>query len=1459
MLQNRKRKRRQGSGRPPVNTQLVLDARLKGDVGVIADELFSTLFPWLSRDESPDAIHHIAIAPQAPPVYRQPDQVVSWTILAVRRRYSSAADTQADQHGIRFPAASSAIFTFTQNLQKTSNNIARLALQVPIDIQILDIVPIGLDTVVVSIDEEALTKLEAANQKFRKGSSNGGLRQKAHQRSNSLGSATGSAERWESAIRASIAAHHVIHTKEFIPLPLPAHPITHVAPPPAIVEMCEPVSQGVVLAETRIVVVPAKDHARHARTQVTSPTFASTNGTVPEEDEDTSNEQFYSAAESPAGKSAKLRRTSESDMEPSETNDEDTDFSDGDSNTLGLSLPSLPSQPAGTFSALTAATPRVGNPFLDGMASPGSAVSGYSMSTVVGNGTRGKLCEAQGLLAPIPGDTLHPKPLDEEDEEARAYVDTALLTKVGCFSGDWVRIEAAPNEGLNTLGNWGLNSFNEEKDQPKEWRVVKLFAFPGLSSKRPRYTVTKAANRRSGSFLLHNKAAPKVYLSPVTLSNLGGVKNVRISKVDLGGNRRHSRQPLANLTSQYPPVARDVSLQKFSTPIAHEKSLDAGLRWALERHFKQKARIVKSGDLIAIPINVTLARALHTGSMEEDGAQQELLASSEPSNIESAEPQSQSVAWFRVGAMHADQEDIELPWGSLAVVRPEVTKLAQAGDYQGRVPDTMHSTWPYYFGTRRLPPMYEVSSAEDRQMQRPKVHISRIRHRLRELISIATSPQALHALPPTGILLVSAQRHVGKSTVVEDACADLGMHCFSVDAYDILSEGGGGGGDVQTAGFLESRLERGLLSGAEHTALLLKHVDILTADRMVAAVKTVLAQSRVLVATTTNVDKVPEAMRSLCLHEVEFSAPDEKEREGILRTLLQERGLPLAADVDLSSIAMKTAALVAGDLADVVDRAAVARHRRLEKLTSDNNTRIEQASQTDSSSQLVTQGTPCILRDVHIAMGPSAHNLTANDFTSAVEDARKNFADAIGAPKIPNVSWDDVGGLSNVKDSVLETIQLPLERPELFAKGMKKRSGILFYGPPGTGKTLLAKAIATEFSLNFFSVKGPELLNMYIGESEANVRRVFQRARDARPCVVFFDELDSVAPKRGNQGDSGGVMDRIVSQLLAELDGMSSSDDDGKGGSGVFVIGATNRPDLLDQALLRPGRFDKMLYLGVSDTHEKQLTILEALTRKFTLHHSLSLSNIAHSLPLTYTGADLYALSSDAMLKAITRRAAAVDAKVRAINAQRAARRPSTQSLSRSTSHSMSRSTSHSMSRSTSHSSHHLSTTSNANAETESPDLQTQSVDRVRRKGEISVAYFFDHLATAEDTEVVVEEEDFVSAQAELVPSVTAKELEHYERVRRAFERVEDGTSKHEAKMNGRIHSEEMGLLEKTQRMSLNGDVDARVHSATIAGVKGGGGGMGKGKGKGKEKIVDDAGNDFGFGSVTDDDAAMYS
>jgi peroxin-6 len=240
------------------------------------------------------------------------------------------------------------------------------------------------------------------------------------------------------------------------------------------------------------------------------------------------------------------------------------------------------------------------------------------------------------------------------------------------------------------------------------------------------------------------------------------------------------------------------------------------------------------------------------------------------------------------------------------------------------------------------------------------------------------------------------------------------------------------------------------------------------------------------------------------------------------------------------------------------------------------------------------------------------------------------------------VTWKDIGGLSHVKDAILETLQLPLLHPELFSSGMKKRSGIILYGPPGTGKTMVAKAVATTLSLNFLSVKGPELLNMYIGESEANVRRVFEKARNARPCVIFFDELDSIAPKRGEKGDSGGVMDRIVSQLLAELDGMDSKGD-------VFVIGATNRPDLLDSALLRPGRFDKLLYLGVCQDHESQHSILQALTRKFKMNN-VDLMEIAKQCPFHYTGADFYALCTDAMLKAISRCISKVDERVRELS-----------------------------------------------------------------------------------------------------------------------------------------------------------------------------------------------------------------
>jgi peroxin-6 len=388
------------------------------------------------------------------------------------------------------------------------------------------------------------------------------------------------------------------------------------------------------------------------------------------------------------------------------------------------------------------------------------------------------------------------------------------------------------------------------------------------------------------------------------------------------------------------------------------------------------------------------------------------------------------------------------------------------------------------------------------------------------------------------------------------------------------------------------------------------------------------------------------------------------ERSAILRHHLASK--QLAPDVSIIDLARQTAAFVAGDLASLVIRTSHAAITRVMQVVYVYGTVL--ATGFHLADQTLS-GDGVAPNDIFSA----GLSLTNADFEIAMDEARSTYSQNIGAPKIPNVAWDDVGGLADVKADILDTVQLPLEYPELFASNLKKRSGtlvsrscvphrdtvsslashdtgILLYGPPGTGKTLLAKAVATSCSLNFFSVKGPELLNMYIGESEANVRRVFQRARDARPCVVFFDELDSVAPKRGAHGDSGGVMDRIVSQLLAELDGISSSSSSSGGGGGggedVFVIGATNRPDLLDPALLRPGRFDRLLYLGVSETDEEQLRILQALTRKFRLDPALDLMDVAKACPFNFTGADFYALCADALLKAMSRKAQEIDAHI---------------------------------------------------------------------------------------------------------------------------------------------------------------------------------------------------------------------
>lgn len=377
-----------------------------------------------------------------------------------------------------------------------------------------------------------------------------------------------------------------------------------------------------------------------------------------------------------------------------------------------------------------------------------------------------------------------------------------------------------------------------------------------------------------------------------------------------------------------------------------------------------------------------------------------------------------------------------------------------------------------------------------------------------------------------------------------------------------------------------------------------------------------------LIATADSSEGLPSTIRRCFSHEISMGPLTEEQRAEMLFQSLQSVS-ELLTSTDLEALVKEIVGQTSGymprDICALIADAGA-------NLFPRNNAKVDKDVPDDADSSFGSK----MAEDNYGKVSPQIPG--KEDLLNALERSKKRNASALGTPKVPNVKWEDVGGLEDVKKSILDTVQLPLLHKDLFSSGLRKRSGVLLYGPPGTGKTLLAKAVATECSLNFLSVKGPELINMYIGESEKNVRDIFQKARSARPCVIFFDELDSLAPARGASGDSGGVMDRVVSQMLAEIDGLSDSTQD------LFIIGASNRPDLIDPALLRPGRFDKLLYVGVNSDASYRERVLKALTRKFKLHEDVSLYSIAKKCPPNFTGADMYALCADAWFHAAKRK-----------------------------------------------------------------------------------------------------------------------------------------------------------------------------------------------------------------------------
>jgi transitional endoplasmic reticulum ATPase len=254
--------------------------------------------------------------------------------------------------------------------------------------------------------------------------------------------------------------------------------------------------------------------------------------------------------------------------------------------------------------------------------------------------------------------------------------------------------------------------------------------------------------------------------------------------------------------------------------------------------------------------------------------------------------------------------------------------------------------------------------------------------------------------------------------------------------------------------------------------------------------------------------------------------------------------------------------------------------------------------------------------------------VTQENFRFALGVSNPSALREVAVVEVPNVRWEDIGGLEDVKRELIESVQYPVDHPEKFLKfGLSPSRGVLFYGPPGTGKTLLAKAVANECAANFVSIKGPELLSMWFGESESNIRDIFDKARAAAPCVVFLDELDSIAKSRGGSvGDAGGASDRVVNQLLTEMDGMTSK-------KNVFVIGATNRPEQLDNALCRPGRLDTLVYVPLPDQPGRE-SILKAQLRKTPVAPDVDLAYIA-SKTHGFSGADLGFITQRAVKLAI--------------------------------------------------------------------------------------------------------------------------------------------------------------------------------------------------------------------------------
>ncbi|MEM7819802.1 MAG: CDC48 family AAA ATPase [Candidatus Aenigmatarchaeota archaeon] len=487
--------------------------------------------------------------------------------------------------------------------------------------------------------------------------------------------------------------------------------------------------------------------------------------------------------------------------------------------------------------------------------------------------------------------------------------------------------------------------------------------------------------------------------------------------------------------------------------------------------------------------------------------------------------------------------------------------------------------------------------------------------KVREMIELPLKhPELFERLgiePPKGILL-HGPPGTGKTLLAKAVANESGARFFLINGPEIMSK---------FYGESEENLRK-IFDQAEKNAPSVIFIDEIDAiapkreevrgeveKRVVSQLLTLMdglkSRGKIVVIGATNIpNSIDPALRrpGRFDREIELGVPNRDGRKEILE--IHTRGMPLGKDVDLDKIADITHGYVGADIAALCKEAAMHALRRV--LPDIGEIKEDKPIPQDILKKLV---------------------VIKEDFEHALKMVEPSAMREV-LIEIPNVKWEDIGGLENVKNSLKEAIEWPLKYPDSFKRlGIKPPTGVLLYGPPGCGKTLLAKAVANESGANFISVKGPELLSMYVGESEKHVRDVFRRAKQVAPSIIFFDEIDALVPRRGYGFDSH-VTERVVSQLLAEISGLEEL-------KGVVVIAATNRPDIIDPALLRPGRFDRQILVPTPD-EETRLEILKVHTRNIPLGKDVDIKKLAKETT-GFSGADLEALCREAAMNAMRR------------------------------------------------------------------------------------------------------------------------------------------------------------------------------------------------------------------------------